>query len=70
MKPNVGVVDRSVRLGLAAVLLYLGLAIYGSSALGIGLAAAGTISLVTGLIGFCGLYQLLGIQTCRTKPQL
>ncbi len=69
MKPNVGVVDRGIRLVLAAVLLYLGLAIYGGSTLGIGLVAVGVVLLMTGLLGFCGLYQLLGIQTCPTKTQ-
>lgn len=66
MKPNVGVVDRSIRLGLAAVLLYVGLVIYGSSALGFGLVAVGAILLATGLVGFCGIYSLLGLRTNKT----
>ena len=69
MKTNVGVVDRIVRLVLAVMLLYLGLVLYSGSVLGIGLVGVGAILLVTGLVGFCGLYQLLGIQTCP-KTQL
>jgi hypothetical protein len=63
MKTNVGTVDRAVRLVLAAVLLYLGLVLYSGSGLGIGLAVAGSVLLVTGLVGFCGLYSLLGLRT-------
>lgn len=70
MKTNVGTLDRVIRLGLASVLLYLGLFLYGGSALGIGLVAAGGVSLATGLVGFCGLYSLLGIHTSQTREQL
>jgi hypothetical protein len=70
MKTNVGTLDRVIRLGLASVLLYLGLFLYSGSALGIGLVAAGGVSLATGLVGFCGLYSLLGIHTSQTREQL
>lgn len=63
MKTNVGAVDRAVRLVLAAVVLYLGLVFYSGSALGVGLVVAGAVLLLTGLMGFCGLYSLLGLRT-------
>jgi len=63
MKTNVGTVDRAVRLVLAAVFFYLGLVLYSGSALGIGLVVAGVVLLITGLVGFCGLYSLLGLRT-------
>ncbi|WP_448570547.1 YgaP family membrane protein [Trichothermofontia sp.] len=66
MKTNVGTVDRAVRLVLAVVLLYLGLVLYSGSALGIGLVGAGAVLLVTGLVGFCGIYSLLGLHTNKT----
>lgn len=70
MKTNVGAVDRAVRLVLAAVLLYLGLVLYSGSTLGIGLVVAGAVLLVTGLVGFCGLYSLLGLRTNQSQePQ-
>ena len=63
MRQNVGGFDRLIRFALAAVLLYLGLTVYVSSALGTGLAIAGAIAFISGLLGFCGLYSLLGINT-------
>ena len=63
MNANVGTVDRLIRLLLASVLFYLGFFPFGGTGLGIGLAVAGGVMLVTALVGFCGLYQLLGIRT-------
>ncbi|MEM9448867.1 MAG: DUF2892 domain-containing protein [Cyanobacteria bacterium P01_E01_bin.6] len=67
MKNNVGMLDRLIRFILAGVLLYLGLTVYPDSALGIGLDVIGAIAAITGLVGFCGLYQLIGINTRRTN---
>lgn len=61
MERNVGGADRAVR-------IILGIAILGAGAYYrnwwglIGLAP-----LVTGLIGKCGLYRILGINTCKIK---
>ncbi len=66
MKMNVGSIDRLVRLLLASTLFYLGLFSYSGTGLGAGLAIAGGVMLVTALVGFCGLYQLLGI--CTSQP--
>lgn len=64
MNRNVGMIDRVVRFVLAAVLLYLGLGFYGvGTGLGIGLTAIGAVLALTGLIGFCGLYKILGVDT-------
>jgi hypothetical protein len=63
MIQNVGGLDRWIRLALAAVLFYLGLGLYAGSALGTGLVIAGAIAAITGLLGFCGLYRVLGIST-------
>jgi hypothetical protein len=70
MKTNVGSLDRLIRLLLASVSLYLGIFLYSGSALGIGLMVAGAVLLVTGLVGFCGLYSLLGLHTNQfQEPQ-
>jgi hypothetical protein len=62
MKPNVGTIDRAVRI-LAGIVL-------------IALAATGTVGwwgwlgvvpLLTGLVGWCPPYALLGISTCRMR---
>ncbi|QZZ21696.1 DUF2892 domain-containing protein [Leptothermofonsia sichuanensis E412] len=70
MKTNVGLLDRLIRLVLASVLFYLGLFLYSGTTLGIGLVVAGSVSLVTALVGFCGLYRLLGIHTNQPNEQL
>jgi cell division protein FtsX len=70
MKMNVGSMDRLSRLLGASALFYLGLFLYSGSALGIGLVVAGSILLLTAVVGFCGLYQLLGIHTNQTHEQL
>lgn len=62
MKPNAGSIDRALRV-VAGVAL-------------IGLAATGTIGawgwigvvpLLTGAVGFCPLYTVLGMNTCSMK---
>lgn len=65
---NVGTSDRIIRLLLAAVLLYVGLSVYSSTALGIGLAIVGAVLALSALAGSCFLYGLLGINT-RKQPQ-
>ncbi len=62
MKVNEGTIDRAVRvlLGLALIsLVYVG----PKTPWG----WIGLLPLATGLIGFCGLYALLGISTCPAK---
>lgn len=62
MKPNVGGLDRIIRIVLGVVLL--------------GLAATGTVGwwgwlgvvpLATGALGWCPPYAILGFNTCSTK---
>ncbi|MGG6297026.1 YgaP family membrane protein [Leptolyngbya sp. AN02str] len=63
MKVNIGPRDRLIRLILASVLFYLGLFLYSGTALGIGLVVIGGGAFVTAVVGFCGLYRLLGISS-------
>lgn len=63
MSSNVGNVDRIVRFTVAASLLYAGLNIYQGSTVGIGLDVAAGLLIFSATFGFCGLYQLLGINT-------
>lgn len=66
LKPNEGSVDRAIRIILGVVLLSLAfLNLTGTAQIIAG--AAGGISLVTGLVGFCGLYKILGISTTGKK---
>lgn len=61
MKVNEGVIDRSLR--VAAGLVLIGLAATGTvGAWGY----IGVVPLLTGAIGLCPLYSLLGINSCPT----
>ncbi|MEO5924214.1 MAG: DUF2892 domain-containing protein [Bryobacteraceae bacterium] len=62
MKKNEGSVDRIVRTFLGAVLL--GSVFVGPQTVW---GYIGIVPLVTGLIGSCPAYQLLGISTCAKK---
>ena len=61
MEKNVGGIDKVVRIVLGLVII--GLGIYFKNWLGI----IGVVVLLTGLIGWCGFYSLVGINTCKIK---
>lgn len=61
MKLNVGGIDKVVRIAAGLALLSLVVLLEGSMRW-IGL--FGIVPLVTGLVGFCPLYSILGINTC------
>jgi Protein of unknown function (DUF2892) len=63
MLTNIGMIDRVIRLTLASALLYLGFYPLHGTTLGTGLMAVGFLSFFSGVVGFCGLYKLLGITT-------
>lgn len=62
MKSNVGVIDRGLRIALGGSLIVWAAAFDGPA-----LAYLGVIPLLTGVVGMCGLYALLGINTCRLR---
>jgi len=68
---NEGPIDRIVRIALGAALIVISLAAVGaSSTFGVVLLVVGAVLLATGALGFCGLYRILGMNTCpapRTK---
>lgn len=59
---NEGVVDRSIR--VAVGLAILSLTVVGPQSQW---ALIGLVPLVTGVVGFCPLYKLLGLNTCPVK---
>lgn len=62
MKPNVGGIDRIVRIVLGLVLI--GLTVTGT----IGVWGwLGVVPLATGALGWCPPYAILGLSTCKTK---
>lgn len=62
MKVNEGSADRIIRIILGLVLISL-VFIGPKTAWG----WIGIVPLATGVFGFCGLYAILGINTCKTK---
>jgi len=66
MTCNVGGIERPIRIGLGILLLGIGafanLPLVGTAIV----LAGGTIALVTGVIEFCPLWALLGMNTCPT----
>ncbi|MEI7430533.1 MAG: DUF2892 domain-containing protein [Betaproteobacteria bacterium] len=62
MKSNVGGIDKVARIIIGAVLL--GLGIFG---MGTPWTYIGIVPLLTGLLGWCPLYPLLGISSCSKK---
>lgn len=62
---NEGVIDRTIRIVIGAVLVLLALTIRGA-----GWAYIGLIPLTTGMIGVCPLYALLGVSTYEEREAL
>ncbi len=67
MKPNMGGIDRGIRLIVAAiaVILYFTGTLTGTLGI-IALVVAGVFTL-TSIISFCPLYALFGLNTCPVK---
>ena len=64
MKPNVGGVDKAVRIVVGLALLGLFFLLDGSMRY---LGLIGIVPLATALMGWCPLYTLLGLNTCPLK---
>jgi len=64
MKANEGMIDRAVRVVVGLVLISL---VYVGPKTPWGW--IGVLPLATGLIGFCGLYALLGLNTCPIRKK-
>jgi hypothetical protein len=70
MKANEGGVDRAIRVLVGIGLLgaaFLKLGVMDGALLGIVVAGVGAVALVTGVVGFCPAYMLLGLKTCPLK---
>jgi hypothetical protein len=62
MKANVGGIDKILRIVAGLALIALAIAGIGSPWTWIGV-----VPLLTGVVGFCPFYPLLGLSTCPTK---
>ncbi len=66
LKQNEGSTDRTVRIIIGILALVSGL-FWLTGVAQIAAFVIGAVALITGIIGFCGLYALLGISTCSVK---
>ena len=69
-KRNEGIIDRTLRVALAIVLLSVGLFLLGGlqgNVTGLIVASFGLLPLITGLTGFCPLYVPFGISTLEKE---
>ncbi len=64
MTCNVGGIERPIRIGAGLVAIMIGLFAGLSTAMSGAALAVGVILLLTGAMGFCPLFTLLGINTC------
>lgn len=69
MKRNVGILDRVVRIIIAAILAILYFTEVVTGTLGIIFLIVAAIFLITGAFRFCGAYALFGVNTCRNKTE-
>lgn len=67
MKTNMGNADRLLRILVAAAIAVLFFTNTITGTLGYILLVVGGIFLLTSLAGYCPLYSVLGINTCRVK---
>lgn len=66
LERNVGRTDKNIRIGIGILLIVIGL-LFAKS---FGLVILGVVVLATGLLSFCGLYKVLGINTAsKTERQ-
>lgn len=64
MKINIGMVDKVVRIVVGIALFSLTFLLDGSARW---LGVIGIVPLVTGAVGYCPLYSILGLNTCSAK---
>jgi hypothetical protein len=69
MKKNIGPMDRVIRIVIAAILAILYFTGVVTGTVGTIFLILAVILLITSAIRFCGAYPLLGINTCKKKPE-
>ena len=57
--------DRALRIVVGVVLLYLGWAGIIGGTLGVAFRILGLLPLLTGVFGYCAIYSIFGVRTCR-----
>jgi hypothetical protein len=70
MKCNVGGIDKAARIIIGTVLVVVGFTVPMNTTWQAVVWVLAAIALVTALVGFCPLNSLIGLNTCRHKPQV
>jgi len=70
MTCNVGGIERPIRIGAGVLAMAVGLLAGLSSTIAGAFVVIGAILLLTGAVGFCPLFTLLGINTCSPPSNL
>lgn len=65
MVKNMGTADKIIRIIIAAVIGYLFFTKHISGTIGVVLLIIAIVFLLTSVVGFCPMYKILGIQTCK-----
>jgi hypothetical protein len=68
MTCNVGIAERIVRVAVGLLLIAYAIPIWFAPSAWNWIGWIGVIPLVTGLVGMCPLYSVLGISTCPPRP--
>jgi len=66
MKKNEGKLDRIMRFILGAICFYLGYVVFNAGVLSVVFYVLGILLLITSLTGYCGIYNIFGINTNKT----
>jgi len=67
MKKNMGSADQGIRLLLAATLVVLYFSGVISGTFGMITLVIAAVFMVTTLVGYCPMYSLIGVKTCKVK---
>ena len=68
MTKNMGMTDRTLRIIIAAAVAILAFTGVVKGTLLYVLVAVAGIFVLTSAMGWCGIYALFGVKTCKTKP--
>ena len=68
MTKNMGMTDRTVRIIVAAVVAILAFTGIVKGTFLYILVALAAVFVATSAMGWCGIYALFGVKTCKTKP--
>jgi len=69
MKKNVGATDKTIRLSIAAIIGILIILGVFPLILAIIFGIIGTAMLITSFVGFCGIYALIGFDSCEMEEE-